>query len=144
MPGFFGHRPEQGPQGGAPVPEPTQVLGNSPFRIRATNVDVEVFYGDPKSPQSFSGETMLNEPRDIVGSMQADGTVRGVLDSPDRRRVVGNAREVIKEDGNLAEELVAKQSDLQKLLDAHSVRRGTLVRAIITAPASAVLPQQPR
>ncbi len=142
MPGFFG-RKEANPQG-APRVESARVLSDTPFRIKATSVGIEIFSGDLKKPDSFSGVIQLNEPTDILGSVQADGTVSGVLDSNKRKQAVGNKEALIKENGDLAEELVRAQADLQKLLAEHSVRRGTLVKAVIIAPASAVLPQQSR
>jgi hypothetical protein len=143
MPGFLNRRKEAGPQG-TPRVESTQVPSDTSFRIKATSVNVEIFSGDPKKPDSFSGVIQLDEPTYILGSVQADGTVSGVLDSEKRKQAVGNKEAVIKENGDLAEDLSSKQRDLQKLLAEHLVRRGTLVKAVITAPASAVLPQQSR
>ena len=138
--GFRGR--ENGPQGSSV--ESVKVLGDTSFRIRgAKTVEAQVFYGDPKKPNSFSISLSLAETTSIAGQDLGNGMVRGVLDSDIRKRVVLGKRkdekEVNEENSALAQDLVRKQRELQVRLDEEKIGSGSLVRIEITAPTSFLL-----
>jgi hypothetical protein len=139
MPGFFG----RGRKEDDPAPEPTQVLGDTPFEInRGSKVKVQVFYNQHSNHLASVTiqDLLLTEVTAIVGQDLGNGTVHGVLDSDARKGAVGteDPEELKKAECDLAFNFVGRQA-LLGMLTERKVWRGEVVRIVLTAPTSSLL-----
>lgn len=123
------------------------LLKDASFRIHAlTTVGVRIEYGDPKHPTVLSSlddgtplTTSLNESVGIsVIEDLGDGNVSVALSSSTREHVKSDRKKLENEDSALADDLVGLQPDLEKVLTKKGVRPGSLVRIVLTAPASSL------